>query len=609
MWISVKHAAELLNLTDRAVRLNCEKKKYICRCKEGVGRGGIQLEVLLESLPPIAIKRYTGEEQDVLSKYLERPEGCSGIQWHAAEDKARIVDEYKTSNMTLADFLVWYNENYAPKKPITRQTLLTWQRKLKKGGLAALVDTRGGMTSGVAISDEIWDFFYSVYMTQQKRTVKLCYDITKKHFPDTPFPSVSSFERRVKDIPKYALLYYREGEKAFKDALPYMERDKSSINSNDVWFSDHHTLDLFAKTNNGKGKPFRPTLTVFFDARSNKVISFVIRREPPNSVVVKKCLKLGIEAYGVPKEVYFDNGKDYRSNQFKEEYPYSITRMLGINTIHATAYHGQAKTCERFFRIVTERFAKLFDTYCGSDNKKRPEKMRISDKRIMLIAPTLEQVQNAFINWVKEYNATPSDGGFMDGNCPNEVYSDNLKLKVKVKQDALDMLFATVHERTVHKNGVSLWNNNYYNSALVPYFGKKVIVRNYPENIDKVYIFDMEDKYICNAAARTVSAYRSTSEADYAEAKREQRAVRKEVKKYSPKRNLGVHELIVTNQANELSDRHETAATNETELINLPVEKVVANLKEGGEKQAQKTQKPSLSVIMNEYYNKLKEEA
>ena len=50
-------------------------------------------------------------------------------------------------------------------------------------------------------------------MTQQKRTVKLCYDITKKHFPDTPFPSVSSFERRVKDIPKYALLYYREGKK------------------------------------------------------------------------------------------------------------------------------------------------------------------------------------------------------------------------------------------------------------------------------------------------------------------------------------------------------------------------------------------------------------
>lgn len=31
---------------------------------------------------------------------------------------------------------------------------------------------------------------------------------------------------------------------------------------------------------------------------------------------VKKCFRLGVEQNGVPNEVYFDNGKDYRSQQF-----------------------------------------------------------------------------------------------------------------------------------------------------------------------------------------------------------------------------------------------------------------------------------------------------
>ena len=610
-WIKVKQAAELLKQTERAVRLNCDKKKYVCRYVDGIGRGGKQLEILLETLPYEAIKRAEGSESEKdLFECLRIPEGFSESQWHAAEERARIVEMYQSPslNLKLADFIGYYNENYEPAKPLKRQTLLTWQRKFKQGGIEALVDPRGGQTGGVQITDEMWEIFYSIYMTEQKRTIKLCYDLTRKHFRGKPFPSVSSFERRVKEISKYAILRYREGEKAFNDALPYMERDKSSINSNDIWFSDHHTLDLFAKQNNGKGRPFRPTLTVYFDARSNKVMSFVIRKEPPNSVVVKQALKLAIESYGVPKELYFDNGKDYRSRHFNVEYPYSITKALGMKIIHAKPYHGQSKTCERFFRIVTERFAKLFYTYCSSDNKSRPEQMRISNDAIMQIAPTLDEVINEFVITLKEYNATPSSGGFMDGKCPNEVYADNLNGKMKINQEALDMLFTTVNERTVHKNGVSIWNNHYYDSALIPYFGKRVIVRNNPENIDKIYIFNMEGGFICTAKAKVVTSYRNTSEADFAEAKRQQREVKKHIKRVAPKRNLSIHQLIAVNQADELADNYEHAAS-ETELINVPTEHAVAAIKKGDGNTAQSKADSNFFVsTMINYYNKREEE-
>lgn len=77
--------------------------------------------------------------------------------------------------------------------------------------------------------------FYSLYMTQQKRKIKLCYDLVKLIYPD--IPSVSSFERRVRKIPRYAILYYREGPK------------------------------------------------IYNDARSNKVISFIVRDASPNATV------------------------------------------------------------------------------------------------------------------------------------------------------------------------------------------------------------------------------------------------------------------------------------------------------------------------------------
>lgn len=602
MWITVQKAAELLNQSERAVQLGCQRKKYACRCIDGIGRGGKQYEVLLESLPGIARMRYYGVP---LVMNEERPNGCSHKQWSEAEHKARIVVEYQTSGLSVDGFIEWYNENFSPEKLLNRQRLFTYQKKFKKGGVAALVDNRGGATGGVQISEEVWEYFYSIFMTQQKRSVAYCYDKTKKHFPDIPFPSVSSFERKVRKIDRYSLIYYREGEKALADLLPSMERDKSSISSNDIWFSDHHRMDVFVKNNNGKGKPFRPWLTVFFDARSNKVISFISRKESPNSYVIKKCLRIGIEAFGVPKEVYFDNGKDYRSKQFDNDFPYSIVKQLGINCIHATPYHGQAKTVERFFGIVADQFAKSFDTYCGADNKNRPEQMRISDEKIKKIAPTLDEFNSYFQSWVEEYNNKPNGGAFMDGDSPNVVYARNLKHKVKVNQDALDMMCATVNIRTVHKNGVSVWNSNYYNTKLIPYLQRKVIVRNSPENIDKVFIFDMENNYICEAAAKVVTAYRDTSESDFAEAKRQQKEVRKHIKKYAPKRNIGVHELIAVNQAEEIATDYD-AKIPETELVNIQTEKAVSELKKGRENSVAERRKNSISVVMNKYYEDMK---
>ena len=332
-WLTVQETALYCGVTDSAIKKAAKQNKFQYRYVDGKGRGGKQLRIVLESLPEEAQARYRGEQpqpKDILQ--------YTGKQRDEANAKAWVVEQYHQSGLSPDDFVSWFNKGNPPEDAITKSKLFRWQKKYEGKNVAGLIDQRGGHNRGSdSIPDEAWDMFYSLYMTQQKRGIRLCYDVTKLKYPQ--IPSVSAFERKVKTIPQYAILYYREGPKAFNDALPSMERSKLDIASNDIWFSDHHLVDVFVKSSDGT-KAIRPWLTVFFDARSNRVVSFVVRNADPNSTVVKRCFRLGVEQNGLPNEVYFDNGKDYRSSSFSRDYPMSLVNQLGISTIYATPYHA-----------------------------------------------------------------------------------------------------------------------------------------------------------------------------------------------------------------------------------------------------------------------------
>lgn len=544
-WLTVQDAATACGVTDSAIKKAVKLNRYQYRYVEGRGRGGKQLRIALESLPEEAQARYRGEPKppiDILQ--------YTGKQREEANAKAWVVEQYHQSHLSPEEFVCWFNASNQSEESITLSKLFRWQRKYQDKDVSALIDQRGGHNLGQdTIPQDAWDMFYSLYMTQQKRKIKLCYDITKLEYPN--IPAVSAFERKVKKIPRYATLYYREGPKAFTDTLPAMERSKLDLNSNSVWFSDHHLVDTFVKSPDGK-HAVRPWLTVFFDARSNRVVSFVVRMADPNATVVKRCFRLGVEQCGVPNEVYFDNGKDYRSSSFSRDYPLSLVNQLGIGTIYATPYHGAAKTVERFFGTFTDRFSRRFNTYTGCNAKIRPECMQTSEVEIVALAPTLEEYSKLLSAYIAEYNCTPSSGIDMGGHCPDQVYFENLGTKRIVSDlDALRLLCGNSEERVVHKNGVSIKNNNYFNELLLSHLGERVIVTYDPENIDKMAIFDLQNRAICMAEAKIRTPFRNTSEEDYIRAEKEKRKARAIVKKYKPVRELNIHEIIARNQLME----------------------------------------------------------
>lgn len=561
-WLKVKEVAELLGMTERAIRWGATKKnKYEYRHVDGIGQGGKQLEIALESLPQEAQNKYNNVQEEVAYKEVTQ---FTGKQREEANFKALIVEQYKRSQLSPDDFVKDFNERN-PDSVITKSQLFRWQRKYKSGDVADLIDMRGGHNRGqITIPPDAWEYFYALYMTLQKRSVQRCWELTRLEYPN--IPTVSAFERNLTTIPKLVMIYYREGEKAFNDALVSMERSREDIASNDIWFSDHHLVDV-AVINN-RGRVFRPWLTVFFDARASKVISFIVRDKSADATVIKQCLRLGIEKYGVPKELYFDNGKDYREKSFNADFPISLVKQLGINMIYATPYHGQAKTVERFFGTMEDRFCKLLPTYLGKDAKQRPENMRVTFDKLKDKAPTMEKFIELLTIYFEQYNNTQSGGIDMNGKCPDQVYYENLHTKTKVKdENILRMLCGTFDERTVQKNGVQYQGRFYYHTELLAHQGEKVIINADPYNMDELNIFDTDMRAICKAPAKVRTPFRHTTQEQIREAMKEKKEARKMIQRYAPTRELDTMSIIARNQLLE-KQYEETAETKVIENIN-----------------------------------------
>lgn len=542
-WLKVKEVAELLRMTERGVRkVATQLSRYEYRHVEGIGRGGIQIEIALESLPMEVQNRYNHIQEETVYGEITH---YTGKQREEANFKALIVERYRQSHLSPDDFVRDFNRRN-PEDAITKSKLFRWQRKYKNGDVAGLIDLRGGHNRGqVSIQPEAWEYFYALYMTLQKRSIQRCWEYTKAEYPN--IPTVSAFERKIETIPKLAVIFYREGEKAFNDALVSMERSRKDINSNDIWFSDHHLVDV-AVINN-RGRVFRPWLTVFFDARASKVISFIVRDKSADATVIKQCLRIGMEKHGVPKELYFDNGKDYREKSFNADFPLSLTKQLGINQIYATPYHGQAKTVERFFGTMEDRFCKFLPTYLGKDAKKRPENMRVTFDKLKDQCPTMEQFTELLSGYFEEYNNTPSKGIDMGGKCPDQVYFENLVTKNEVRDKSiLRILCGTFDQRTVQKNGVQYQGRFYYHTSLLSHLGEKVIINYDPYNMDELNIFDTDMRAICRASAKVRTPFRHTTQEQIREAMKEKKQAKKLVEQFAPARELDVMSIVARNQ-------------------------------------------------------------
>lgn len=320
--------------------------------------------------------------------------------------------------------------------------------------------------------------------------------------------------RFVETLDKAQLMYARRGKRAWEAA--YMQKTKRAKPTmiNECWFGDHHKLDLFVEDENGR--LVRPWMTAWMDACSGAFVGWELTLEPNSDTVADSFARaavytIGSEFYGLPKMIYIDNGKDYRSTRFEGDRivetelgrlnadfcEKGMLQTLGVGVIHAKPYRGWSKNVERAFGTL-ERWIREFPGWCGDSPEQRPEdngrilrKLQESGKLM-----TFETFARCFAEQVlPAYHAFKGS----DGLSPLEIYEQGNRARHDVPDWAtMAMLKSMQAKRVVSTQGVRLENVTYWHPDMADVIREQVTVlynRGYNQSITIMH----KGRYICEA--------------------------------------------------------------------------------------------------------------
>lgn len=544
IYLTVKEVAELRNCTQRYVKML-------------VADGNIQSEVSVNQnnrkkyLIPLSelstheqLKYYKSHSIEIPEELLagrkpkpQRPrKEFDEFTIEQREEIAgwiRIIkawDEYcaksKLQKVPATEKFVQLQKIVNPDLNISKGILYRKKAALKADDLAGLIDNRGNWKKGTStIPDIAWECFLYFYLDEAQHSIEACREYAEEWLRQEapqylPLPAYPSFYRKVQTaIPKPLEIMGREGMKAFQDRCgTYIRRTYEGMVSNEWWIADNHTFDV--QTRDENGKIHRLYLTAFFDARSG-IFTGCYVTSAPSSQATLIALRKGILKYGIPQNIYVDNGREFltfdvgglghrtKKSQKDKFAPPPVFERLGIKMTNAIVRNAKAKIIERRFKDVKERLSKLFPTYTGGNVVERPERLKKIIKNTDNI-PTDFEFTHAVENILEYYfNEKPYSGAVSadGGKSRMQVYKENLHEKrVASELDLNLMLMRSTRSQKVGRRGVHIMvageQIDYFNDELkANYFGQPVYCRYDPENMSTVRIYDLKDNFLMTVPA------------------------------------------------------------------------------------------------------------
>ncbi len=470
------------------------------------------------------------------------------------------------------EFLSYISRKY-PEMAFSVRTLQRRRKDYLEHGETALIDRRGKHENHKkAIPDEVFSVFMGFYLDESRKSIRKCKSLTEswlKHEGKAellPLASDQTFTREImRSIPPAARVLCREGMKKCTDTmLPYIRRTYEDLNSNDIWVCDNHTFDVFV--NDGRHeKPIRVYLTAFQDVRSRKFMGWYVTLSPSSSATLA-ALRRGIEAYGIPRRILSDNGREFltfdiggrgfrrtkKASEGEHEVP-TILDHLGIEFRTAMVRNARAKIIERAFLDVKNEFSKMFEGYTGGTVAERPERLKKTGKdadNFTLLPEFIEYVYR-YITGI--FNKHPHTGVGMGGKSPDRVYAACLtEQRVATAEQLNLMMLRSTRMQKVGRDGVRLelfGQKLYFNSHELNFYhiGRKVYVRYDPDDLAEVRVYDDRDRFLCTAQQSGALGYFEDKE-KVQEAVRENRQYMKAVKTWKEqnvKKAMNELELMV----------------------------------------------------------------
>jgi transposase len=407
-------------------------------------------------------------------------------------------------------------ESLAKRHEVSRRTLYTWLKEWRDNGLPGLV-TKDRSDKGFArrLNGAALDFILAaalprpgVYGEMSVREIHRAYEEERAWRAEHATTRLGEFELRkyaryidantgrlsaaaqlpeasyetfrfwYGRIPEAVKAFARLGDEAFHNTQEILSfRDLESIQPLDYLVMDHRQLDIFCMVQSRPGwRLIRPWLTAGIDMRTRKWLAWAIVETPSSDSIVSVLKRVFIE-FGLPRSVYWDNGKDFtcewlEGRTVKRGSPYRIAKLddgmhgvldsLGVRIHHAIIKRARSKIIEPNF-INIANFDRSLCWWCGHRASSRPErfeKLVAQHKRWIEQEipdppfPTIEMVANLYDSFLDALNErehsgegmqkiTPTGRGWM---CPNEAW-ERLIPGVEVRRAPAEVIQFCFHKR------------------------------------------------------------------------------------------------------------------------------------------------------------------
>ncbi|MDR0578988.1 MAG: DDE-type integrase/transposase/recombinase [Campylobacteraceae bacterium] len=520
-----------------------KKKVYKYRNIDGIGRGGKILQICTD---PIDAEHKTEQVSEKLLAELPKSTDYFNLtpkQKQQADERLFLIKEYehlRLQGRSIADFLKICKK--AHDIDINKARLLRWVRDYKRKGITALADTRGtAKTNKNKLDNWMQEFIltkFRVHGAGKINFMQLWDALHKEAGVLLGYDYYNFLLGKVKPLCSYNTIkrfianYYKEhklehtmitkGEDKTKSYLqPALGSQKEIVTTrNQEWQIDSSPLDMIVLDEDGK--QIRPSLLSIVDVYSGRCVASL--NKTSNSLAIVRLLWRALEKLGKPDYIKGDNGKDYLSKQFQE-----LLKGLNIDYDRAIAYSGDEKgTVERHFRTLQHSdisFAHGYIGNClsaretieqrtpkkerkGTDKNGNPIKTNL--KHLMTFEQAEKLVQESIAKWDLMRVRRKSGKSPLDkwNSCERALQSVDY---------AQFLLYASEGiVRTVGKKGIAIDSMTYVALDL-PVIGTEVTIRHNIDNLQEIYVFDMQGNFLCTAWDKTIA---SLSAEDYKLAKK-----------------------------------------------------------------------------------------
>ena len=337
-------------------------------------------------------------------------------------------------------------KEYAPA------TIKEWLRKYRLHGIDGLYSKpRSDKDTSRALSKEAKDFIVSCKSTNPKRSAHSIYhEMVVKGFFTTSDTSLSTIQRFITHNHRLIDAKVVVDRRAFEFEFP-----------NDCWQSDI-SVGPYLTINGKKHKTF---IIAFLDD-ATRVILHAQAFFSDNFIALLQSFKLAVSKYGIPKKVFVDNGKVYKSDQMQ-----LICASLGTVLCFAKPYSPQSKgKIERWFKTLHDQWTHTFD---------------------WTTLKSLDELNESLTRYINQYNKTIHSALEV---TPMDKFTKHLDLiRFLPSNEELNHQFLYRCTRKV-RNDATISLNTVLFEVPMHLIGETIHVRFDPSSLAKAFIFSTAGK-------------------------------------------------------------------------------------------------------------------